>query len=321
MKKFSKKLLSVVLALCVVLTTLSVAFTALADESSGSVYTVTQESPAIPMTAKTKINVADVEVVFNDTTTVNGAQLTWSSDSLSTYYEDGYIVARGIGTTKFTVTTADKSLSKNIYVVAVSASDAANKTYKFYNYDFADGLGDEWEVDTAYTSTWEKNAWTTDEQGNTILDPNRTTNNSISNYNKVVGADGQFSLYYEAADTTKYTPSAKWLDTPYFKAGVFASDVDSAKTAGLISQTVYDKAVQAGAYLPFVNAADNVPVNYFDTEGVAQVKSQETQATSYMYTKAAIFEDFTNYTSGIEVLKNGSGATWSYIGTMAYRLL
>lgn len=77
-KKTSKKLLSVILALCCVISCMCQAFSVVAVESP---YEVKSSSPAIPMDALTVVSYDAFTVEFSTTKTVNGGDLEFTADS------------------------------------------------------------------------------------------------------------------------------------------------------------------------------------------------------------------------------------------------
>ncbi len=125
MKAFSKRAISLILAICVVLTAMVTTFSVFADEPSAvaqsTVYTVTYGSPAIPMYENHKLNLSNVEVQFtNGGTAVNGAKINWEiidGDFLA--YNAGANVLSAFGTGIATLKATDKATNttRNIYVV------------------------------------------------------------------------------------------------------------------------------------------------------------------------------------------------------------
>ena len=291
---------------------------AFASDETANIYTVSNESPAIPMTAGTKIAVADLAVTFSDGTVVAGDALTWASSADSVVIEDGYIIAKEAGPVKLTVTAEGKT--RNVYAAVATKEDAAKGLYKFYTYDFANGMGDEWVVDTAYSGTKTKNPWTYNEQGQLILGTATSKQMSYSK-TKIDPVTGQFvpATY----DPAKQYPSAIWIDTPYFYGSKYASTMEEAFDKGILTSALYNKAVNLGAYIPFVNTVDNDKITYYKEDGTTATKGNMTQTGSYMYSKNPMFNEFTNYTSGAKVLTvfigtKDEGVKFSMLGRVTY---
>ena len=296
MKAKLSKVLALLLACVMIFTTLPLM--AFASDEAANIYTVSNESPAIPMTVGTQIAVGDLAVTFSDGTVVAGDALTWISTGSGVSVKNGYLVAKEVGPVKLTVTATDGK-SRNIYAAVASAEDAAKGLYKFYTYDFANGMGDEWVVDTTYTGAEQKLGLITNEQGQLVASGKTPSARSYSK-TKINATTGNFE--YNTFDTTTKYQRTVWWDYDYFNAGIFANDMGGAFQAGIISNSVYSKVKELGAYIPFVNTNASSTVTYYDADGVATTGTGTTQATSYMYTKNAIFNDFTNYTTGAKML-------------------
>ncbi|MBO5726408.1 MAG: hypothetical protein J6S00_05045, partial [Clostridia bacterium] len=311
---------------------------AIASDETAKVYTVSNESPAIPMTVNTQIAVSDLAVTFSDGTVVAGDALTWVSTSDAVVVADGYLLAKAIGTVKLTVIT-DGDITRNVYVVVASEEDAANGLYKFYTYDFANGLGDEWKVDTLYSGTTTKNGFTTNEAGQTVAlyadETGKVTNkigdvSVVGNYQysktKIDAVTGQFVSSYEGSEAAKKKfAHTQWWDYDYFLAEKKATDMESAYEAGIIPKAVYEKAKELGAYIPFVNTYNAEEVTYYLVDGTTTSLANTTQSGVYFYTKNAIFNDFINYTAGarMSTFEVGTidGGTLSLLGRVSYGTL
>ncbi|MBQ3562649.1 MAG: hypothetical protein IJA13_03785 [Clostridia bacterium] len=128
-KQISKKVLSCVLALAVILCTISSVFTVFAATTA---YSVTYGSPAIPMFVDKTVDLDYINVQFtNGGGYVSGSSIEWSiaegtDASAITIADDHYLVANKKGIHKLTA-TADGYEPKNIYVVVNSEDD-----YNFY---------------------------------------------------------------------------------------------------------------------------------------------------------------------------------------------
>ena len=83
LKKLSKKTISCILALCIILCSVTVSLSAFADD--GDVYTVSYKSPVIPMFEGKILNYEDIAVKFSDSLTVNGADITWALNETVRY--------------------------------------------------------------------------------------------------------------------------------------------------------------------------------------------------------------------------------------------
>lgn len=317
MKAKLSKVMAMLLAGVLIFTTLPLM--AFASDETENIYTVSNESPAIPMTVGTQIAVGDLAVTFSDGTVIAGDALTWISTGSGVSVKNGYLVAKEVGPVKLTVTATDGK-SRNIYAAVASAEDAAKGLYKFYTYDFANGMGDEWVVDTAYVGAEQKFGLITNEQGQLVASGKTPSARSYSK-TKINATTGNFE--YNSFDTTTKYQRTVWWDYDYFKAGVFANDMDGAFQAGIISNSVYSKVKELGAYIPFVNTNASSTVTYYDADGVATTGTATTQAASYMYTKNAIFDDFTNYTTGAKMLtsNDNSGGFIALLGRVSYGTL
>ncbi len=111
--KLGKKAVSVICALAVLLSVVSVAFGTLATNGSATVepYTVNVDTaPAIPVFSLTQVDLKTaVEVVFvGDTDATAGSDITWTllegGEKKLTLSEDGILTAYKSGTYKITAT-------------------------------------------------------------------------------------------------------------------------------------------------------------------------------------------------------------------------
>ena len=119
LQRISKKTLSVVLALALLLSSLTVMMSAFAT-TDGNPYTVSYRSPAIPMFVGKILNYEDIEVKFSDELTVNGADITWAlnesvQDDDNVSARSKYIYAPTTGKTCLTATYGN--LTQNVWVI------------------------------------------------------------------------------------------------------------------------------------------------------------------------------------------------------------
>ncbi|MBQ2746544.1 MAG: hypothetical protein IJF35_02365, partial [Clostridia bacterium] len=119
-KQISKKVISCILALAVLLCSVTCVFSVFADSSE--VYSVTYASPAIPMFVDKAVDLNNIEVQFtNGGVSVQGDSITWAiaegTDATAVSIEQGrYLVANKKGIHKLTA-SANGYEPKNIYVV------------------------------------------------------------------------------------------------------------------------------------------------------------------------------------------------------------
>ena len=88
MKHLSKKTLSVILALMVVLSTVAVAFSAIA---AGDPFVVTLRRPALKMQVGKTIDLNKISVQFSDTETVAGDAVKWTASPGILLDSAGYV--------------------------------------------------------------------------------------------------------------------------------------------------------------------------------------------------------------------------------------
>ncbi len=123
-KNLSKKLLSCLLALVMLVSSVTVTLSVFADDTSAQadgVYTVTYESPAIPIYVGKMINLSDIEVEFaKGEAPVVGSAITWKSGE----EEVKSITANEAGVTELVATVAaDTTKTKTVYVVAAEEGE------------------------------------------------------------------------------------------------------------------------------------------------------------------------------------------------------
>lgn len=131
LKKLSKKTISCILALCIILCSVTVSLSAFADD--GDVYTVSYKSPVIPMFEGKILNYEDIAVKFSDSLTVNGADITWAlnetvRDDDNVSVRSKYIYAPITGRTCLTAKYGE--LTQNVWVIVNSRDD--------YNFNLVD---------------------------------------------------------------------------------------------------------------------------------------------------------------------------------------
>lgn len=154
LKGFSKKAVALVLALAVIICTLSVSLSVFADDT----YNVSYSSPAIPMVVDTKIGFNAVAVQLTDGGSyVSGDQLTWTYKGVSSGVvldnSKKSIAARAVGTYPFTVT--DGVDSKDVFVLV---AETAAGPFNLFEYDFSN-----YEADVAAgKSPWKAQAFRKD---------------------------------------------------------------------------------------------------------------------------------------------------------------
>ena len=139
LRRIGKKALSVVCALAVVLSVLSVQLWSVAGEE---IYYIEDNAPAIPMTVLTKTDLGKIAVKFDDTYRY-GDDVQWSTASSGLKIDDsGYLSVFSVGI--FPVTAEYNGQTKTIYVVSKSASASE---WVLYEETFNDGkVPDNWNV-------------------------------------------------------------------------------------------------------------------------------------------------------------------------------
>lgn len=134
MKHLSKKTLSVILALMVLLSTVAVAFSALADPAQDP-FVVTLARPAIPMQVGKTLDLNSISVQFAENEIVTGDQIVWSTEESAIMLDttSGYLSTFAQGTYALKATKAGTTQYKTVYVV-VNLDGAA--TYTIYDHTF-----------------------------------------------------------------------------------------------------------------------------------------------------------------------------------------
>jgi len=219
-KQISKKVISCILALAVLLCSITCVFSVFAD--SAEVYSVTYGSPAIPMFIDKAVDLNNIEVQFtNGGVSVQGDSITWAladgTDTADVSIEKGhYLVANKTGIHKLTA-SANGYEPKNIYVV-VNDENNENK-YDFYLVDLdftdtADFVRDDWMFavnssrGSANTADYYKNYWWTNDAWN-MRDP---STNATKTYIRTCFYNGGYAFFYNAPilrDFSDYTFESK----------------------------------------------------------------------------------------------------------------
>ncbi len=147
-KRMSKKVLSVVLALMVLLSAVSVAFSALAGaaEPTAELFAVTSVKPAIPMALDSTISLNNVKVEFAADEFIPGADITWINENEELVYdsEANTLKANAEGTFKIQAKKSDTEI-KEVYVFVKMGS---LNSIKIFDYDFATSTQEQ------YDQTW-----------------------------------------------------------------------------------------------------------------------------------------------------------------------
>ena len=137
-EKFGKKVLAVLAALAVIVCSVPVTMSALADTQ---IYTVAASSPAIPVTVLTTVPLSGIKIEV-DGTPVSATEFQWKSGNEAVTIENGSIVATKKGT--FPVTASKDGNTITLYVVSKASSDTE---WVLYEETFNDGkVPDNWNV-------------------------------------------------------------------------------------------------------------------------------------------------------------------------------
>ena len=253
-KAISKKTLSGILALAIILCSITVVFSAFANnEAVEAPYTVSYRSPAIPMFAGKVVDFADLEVDFSaaEGDTVNGADITWSvAEGDNTILLGKSIYAQTAGTTKLIATYG--ALEQAVYVIANENQD----DYDFYlvNQDYHND----------YTQ-FKESEWLFAAGG---IDPNTTNwyNKSYPSDNKgaIAGTYWGFQYPSERKPYFEFYYSND-VGIMFYKSEILKDFADYTFSATLLNNTDY----AAGASRGFVFRADidyNAPI-YSTEEG------------------------------------------------------
>ena len=134
--RFGKKALSAVLALAVILCSITATSSVFAEDNSATEpYNVYWRSPAIPMYEKTSLDLNSVDVqLTQDGSLTKGSQITWELDPSVTdaILEDGKLSVFSAGKYKLTATNGNNSL--NVWVIA---NKSGEEDFYLENIDFS----------------------------------------------------------------------------------------------------------------------------------------------------------------------------------------
>lgn len=135
-KKFSKKVLSIVCAIAILISVVSIAFSTLANtEDAVDPYTVRLSSPAIPMTSLTKIDLNNIDVEFTEGNITDGTNIDWAIEEKSGISLDGTslsVLKKGVYKVYATPKNGS-SAQKTLYAVV---KEEADLTWDIYSIDF-----------------------------------------------------------------------------------------------------------------------------------------------------------------------------------------
>ncbi|MBR3960615.1 MAG: hypothetical protein IKK13_00180, partial [Clostridia bacterium] len=135
--KLGKKAISLICAAAILISCITVGFGSLAGENAPvAPYTVDMSSPAIPMTALTRISLDNIDVIFpGDITATDGTEIDWAADaSASIIRLSGTdLVAYAKGVAKLTATKKSGGEAVDIYAVIKNPEDT---TWDIYAIDF-----------------------------------------------------------------------------------------------------------------------------------------------------------------------------------------
>ncbi len=132
---FTKKVISAVLALAVVLCSVTVALSAFAEDTTVTeYYDVTDASPAIPMFTNRVIDLNTLRVQFGDEagTIVTGDKITWTADgatgiSVNDAAKTVTAFATGVYPVKLSAEVSGTTLERNVYVIVNNEGDYSFK--------------------------------------------------------------------------------------------------------------------------------------------------------------------------------------------------
>lgn len=148
LQHLSKKALSAVLALAVVICSMGATFSAFADLGSNSSsvdtigtvenFKVTYGSPAVPMVAGYSIDLSALQVEFEKGgSPVSGADITWEAEagtSAAEYLDAANKIFSALSTGTFKLTAKNGEKSKTVYIMA---NEVGDYTYELVDVDFA----------------------------------------------------------------------------------------------------------------------------------------------------------------------------------------
>lgn len=137
LKKLGKKAISLICAAAILISCITVGFGSLAGENAPvAPYTVDMSSPAIPMTALTRISLDNIDVIFpGDTIATDGTEIDWAADASASIIRlsgtDLLAFAKGVA--KLTATKKSGGEAVDIYAVIKNPEDT---TWDIYAIDF-----------------------------------------------------------------------------------------------------------------------------------------------------------------------------------------
>ncbi|MBO5726693.1 MAG: hypothetical protein J6S00_06500, partial [Clostridia bacterium] len=135
--KISKKTLSLILALCVILTSMAATFAVFAEAAP---YEVGYASPAIPMVEGTKISLDNVSVQLTQAGAyVSGDVINWSNFDAGLRYDATTNEVSVYATGVYGLTASYGGVTKRVFVVAAETADGP---FNIFQYDFSDLAND-----------------------------------------------------------------------------------------------------------------------------------------------------------------------------------
>ncbi|MBQ0083398.1 MAG: hypothetical protein KBS52_01345, partial [Clostridiales bacterium] len=130
MKQISRKAISVIMAVALVVSCMTASFSVFAATTTA--FSVTAKSPAVPLYVNKAVRTGNLSVEIGGTAKA-GNTLTWERTSgISASYDDGgYLVGNSVGITGFTV--SDGTYTQNVWVIVNAQGDT---NFKLINLDF-----------------------------------------------------------------------------------------------------------------------------------------------------------------------------------------
>lgn len=138
MKHMSKKMLSVILALMVLLSAVSVAFSAIAN-APAEPYVVTNSKPAIAMLSGLKLDLTKISVEFDEDEIIPGDEITWTVTPNGALLFDEQAATIAVfkpGAYTITATKADEP--EKAREINLFASEEKATQVEIYNYQFTE---------------------------------------------------------------------------------------------------------------------------------------------------------------------------------------
>ena len=135
--KISQKTLSLILALCLILTSMAATFAVFAEAAS---YEVGYNAPAIPMVKGTKLSLNDVSIQLTQAGEyVPGSLISWSNVDAGLRYDATTNEVSVYATGVYGITASYAGVTKRVYVVAAETADGP---FNIFEYDFANFTSD-----------------------------------------------------------------------------------------------------------------------------------------------------------------------------------